>query len=485
MRQVFTLTVLLLAIAASPALARPGDVDRGFARGGAGVEFGADSSEAWAVALDQFGRPVVGGSEAGGRLLVMRLRSNGRRDPRFGRNGLTTVTLPGLAPGGVRGLDVFRDGRIVLAATLESPDGAAPSRIAVARLLPDGELDPGFGEDGIAVVGPDGAHASALALTHDGVVLVGGGVPVADGDAPLVLRLAPDGTPDDTFDGDGAWNAGATTLRGWARAVLPAADGSVTFAVGAAPGGVFASALVAARLTPAGALDATFGGGDGISEAVLGVAPARDGGATGIVSGPGGRVVLAGTVTGRGSRAEGAVVRMLPDGSIDPAFGRAGAVRLTARARTARRRARAGARRAPGGRRAQREPERGRRAPARQRPARQGLRQQRRRRARDRPAARRTAHLLGRQRPRDPARRRRADRRHGGGRQRAAGPAHRPALPRARAAARLEPRFRQGAVVTLWPREVSSPRDRRGAARVRIRWTQERSYSSARCFSRS
>lgn len=331
MRQVFTLTVLLLAIAASPALARPGDVDRGFARGGAGVEFGADSSEAWAVALDQFGRPVVGGSEAGGRLLVMRLRSNGRRDPRFGRNGLTTVTLPGLAPGGVRGLDVFRDGRIVLAATLESPDGAAPSRIAVARLLPDGELDPGFGEDGIAVVGPDGAHASALALTHDGVVLVGGGVPVADGDAPLVLRLAPDGTPDDTFDGDGAWNAGATTLRGWARAVLPAADGSVTFAVGAAPGGVFASALVAARLTPAGALDATFGGGDGISEAVLGVAPARDGGATGIVSGPGGRVVLAGTVTGRGSRAEGAVVRMLPDGSIDPAFGRAGAVRLTAR----------------------------------------------------------------------------------------------------------------------------------------------------------
>jgi uncharacterized delta-60 repeat protein len=325
------LTAALLLAAAPAALARPGDIDRGFARGGAGVEFGADSAEAWALGLDQFGRPVVGGSEAGGRLLVMRLRTTGRRDPRFGRNGLATITLPGIAPSGVRGLEVFRDGRIVVAATLESPDGSAPSRIAVARLLPDGDLDPNFGDDGIAVVGPDGAHASTLALTRDGVILVGGGVAVADGDAPLVLRLVPDGTPDDTFDGNGAWDARATSLRGWARDVLPAADGSVTFAAGAAPGGSFPSALVAVRLTAAGALDPAFGGGDGISDAVLSAPLARDGGAMGIVSGPGGRIVLAGTVTGRGSRAEGAVVRMLPDGSLDPRFGRAGVTRLTAR----------------------------------------------------------------------------------------------------------------------------------------------------------
>ena len=326
-----SLAFALMLAGAPAAIARPGDVDRGFARGGAGVEFGADSSEAWAVALDQFGRPVVGGSEAGGRLLVMRLMGNGRRDRRFGRNGLTTVTLPGLAPGGVRGLEVFRDGRIVLAATLESPDGSAPSRIALARLLPDGELDPGFGDDGIAVVGPDGSHASALALTHDGVIVVGGGVPAGEGDVPLVLRLAPDGTPDDSFDGDGAWSAAATPLRGWARAVLPLADGSVAFAVGATPGSAFPSALVAARLTPAGALDPGFGGGDGIAEVVLGPAVARDGGAVGLVSGPAGRIVLAGTVAGPRSRAEGAVVRMLPDGSIDPGFGRAGVARLTAR----------------------------------------------------------------------------------------------------------------------------------------------------------
>jgi uncharacterized delta-60 repeat protein len=105
----------------------------------------------------------------------------------------------------------------------------------------------------------------------------------------------------------------------------------VTFAVGAAPGGSFPSALVAVRLTAAGALDPAFGGGDGIAEAILSAPLARDGGAMGIVSGPGGRVVLAGTVTGRGSRAEGAVVRMLPDGSLDPRFGRAGVTRLSAR----------------------------------------------------------------------------------------------------------------------------------------------------------
>jgi uncharacterized delta-60 repeat protein len=331
-RHVFTLTALLLAVAAAPALARPGDLDRGFARGGAGLEFGADSTEAGAVALDQFGRPVVGGSEAGGRLLVMRLRANGRRDPRFGRNGLTTVTLPGVAPGGVRGLEVFRDGRIVLAATLESADGTGPSHVALARLLPDGDLDPGFGDDGIAVVGPDGARASALALTRDGVIVVGGAVPLDGGlDAPLVLRLAPDGTPDESFDGDGAWTGESTPLRGWTRDVLPGADGSVALAVGAAPDALFPSALVVARLTPAGAPDPAFGGGDGISEAILGASPAREGGAAGIVPGPSGRLVLAGTVAGRGGRAEGAVARMLPDGTIDPSFGRRGIARLTAK----------------------------------------------------------------------------------------------------------------------------------------------------------
>jgi uncharacterized delta-60 repeat protein len=331
-RRVLALTVLVLLAAAPAALARPGDIDRGFARGGAGVEFGADSAEGEAIALDQFGRPVVGGSEAGGRLLVIRLMGNGRRDRDFGRNGLTTVELPGLAPGGVRGLDVFRDGRIVIAATLESPDGSEPSRVVLARLLPDGELETGFGQDGLAVVGPPGARASAVSLTRDGVIVVGGSVPAGDGlDTPLVLRLAPDGAPDDTFDGDGVWKGAATTLRGHTRAVLAYADGSVAFALGAGPGALFASAIVAVKLNAAGALDPAFGGGDGVSEAVFGLNPARDGGGAGIVSGPGGRIVLAGTVAGRGGRAEGAVVRMLADGRLDPKFGRAGVARLTAK----------------------------------------------------------------------------------------------------------------------------------------------------------
>jgi uncharacterized delta-60 repeat protein len=320
----------LLAFGATPALARPGDLDHGFARGGAALEFGADSTEGDAIALDQFGRPVVGGAEAAGRLLVMRLAANGRRDRRFGRDGLATVLLPGLAPGGVRGLDIFRDGRIVLVATLESPDGSTPPRVAVARLLPDGDLDPGFGDDGISVVGPAGARARSLSLTHDGVIVIGGAIPVAGGDAPLVLRLAPDGTPDPTFDGDGVWSGESTPLRGWARGVLAFADGSVALAVGAAPGALAPSVITAARLTAAGALDTTFGGGDGISDIPLSASPARDGGAVGIVAGPGGRLVLAGTVAATGGRAEGAVVRLLGGGALDPGFGRGGVARLTA-----------------------------------------------------------------------------------------------------------------------------------------------------------
>ena len=50
-------------------------------------------------------------------------------------------------------------------------------RFAVARLQPGGNLDPNFGTDGVAVVGPPGAQLEAMALQPEGELVLAGSVP--------------------------------------------------------------------------------------------------------------------------------------------------------------------------------------------------------------------------------------------------------------------------------------------------------------------
>jgi hypothetical protein len=163
------------------------------------------------------------------------------------------------------------------------------------------------------------------------VILVGGGLPVADGATPLVLRLAPDGTPDDTFDGNGAWDAArdAAARLGARRAARGRRLGDVRRRRGA-------RGLVPERARGRAA-DGGRRSGPGVRrrrrhlEAVLNRAPGPGRAARWGSSAARRAVVLAGTVNAPRQPAEGAVVRMLPDGSLDPRFGRTGVTRLTAR----------------------------------------------------------------------------------------------------------------------------------------------------------
>ena len=74
---------------------------------------------------------------------------------------------------------------------------------AIARLLPNGSLDPDFGGDGRVTVAFDLADtledtALELNLADDGSIFVSGGVKASGYDF-AVVKLQPDGTPDPTF----------------------------------------------------------------------------------------------------------------------------------------------------------------------------------------------------------------------------------------------------------------------------------------------
>jgi uncharacterized delta-60 repeat protein len=220
-------------------------------------------------------------------------------DPTFGRDGLAALDLGGNDL--VKMAAAQPDGRVV--AVAESfTFGAGGPAVVLARLNPDGTPDRSLGGDGtvglpVPAVGeaPFGlghARTGAVAVRPDGKVVVaasfverppatptrgpGGVVYIPPTDAFgrfTVARLNPDGTPDPTFDGDGvatfALPGEGQTVQN--LAVLP--DGSVVLVapefVDVTPPGVIPPPgfrfrtpdVVVVKLTPDGRLDPAFGTG--------------------------------------------------------------------------------------------------------------------------------------------------------------------------------------------------------------------------------
>lgn len=210
-----------------------------------------------ALVLQPDGRIVVAGdTPAGGlgdtKLVLARYLPDGRLDPTFGQDGIVTTDLgPGIDS--ARGLVLQPDGRLV--AVGHGGTGGYPVTV---RYLPDGSLDPAFGRDGrVTMVGPM-TGAMAAALQSDGRIVIAGS---SNGtNQPLVVaRLLADGTPDRSFGDDGQ----VATAVGWqanADAVIVQSDGRITVAGTADIGrqrGQFA--FLVARYERNGALDRSFG----------------------------------------------------------------------------------------------------------------------------------------------------------------------------------------------------------------------------------
>lgn len=150
-----------------------GTLDAGFGTGGRLVTtLGRTKATANDVALQPDGKILIVGHALprGQELAVARLHPDGRLDASFGTGGVALLaTLPGLG----EAVTLTPDGRIVVAGMVSR---GGKGDFAVWRLLPDGALDPAFGDHGRVVTdfanGSDWARA--VALTPDGRILVGG-----------------------------------------------------------------------------------------------------------------------------------------------------------------------------------------------------------------------------------------------------------------------------------------------------------------------
>lgn len=306
---------------------------------------GSDGGEdvANCVALQPDGKIIVGGyaqSSFNGDydFAVARLNYDGSLDTTFGGDGKAIVDfhLGASSDDRATGVAVASDGKIVLGGTAQR-SFSGDTDFALARLTSHGELDAAFSGDGLKTIafnlgGARQDAASSIAVQPNGAIVVAGSAErnrsgnydfaiarvTAKGD--MDKSFAGTGKRTIAFDLGGARDDGATSvalqgtnivLGGFAQTDI---DGNFDFA--------------AVRLKSNGNLDKSFSkdgrqtvafdlGGPGDDE-VFAIAPQADG-----------RLLLAGIVqlTDTGNYDYG-VVRLTPNGSLDPAFGTAGQLLL-------------------------------------------------------------------------------------------------------------------------------------------------------------
>jgi uncharacterized delta-60 repeat protein len=187
------------------------------------------------------------------------------------------------------------------------------------RFDAEGRLDPGFGEDGRAIIrlAEDGAETIwGLAAQADGkLVVAGAAVRLGTGGEPpltLFARFETDGALDASF-GEAGIARLASPVGGrwpWLRAVAPLPDGRIV-----AAGGLQRADFALVQLSTGGELDAAFGdAGLALTDFSL------DGGtfdrAFAVAVQPDGSVLVAG-----GANGQPAVARFTADGRLDPVFG--------------------------------------------------------------------------------------------------------------------------------------------------------------------
>ena len=269
-RALFAIVTILVmcAFPTGTVQAAPGDLVATFGTDGI-VKTDIDSNagttdRATGVAIDGNGKIVVsaiadsGGGDAD--FAVLRYNADGTLDTTFSADGKATTDIAGNGKDYANAIGIDGNGKIVVAGTWKQDD--ADSDIAVVRYNADGTLDTTFSADGIATITFGGVQEGfAVAIQLDNKIVVAGTSRTGGLDSNfLVVRLNVDGSPDATFDNDGILTAEFTVGDGLDEACAVAiqpADQKIV-AVGISDSGPTGD-FALLRLMPDGSIDVDVG----------------------------------------------------------------------------------------------------------------------------------------------------------------------------------------------------------------------------------
>lgn len=305
-----------------------GSLDATFGSGGKVVTAVTPlDSAAHAVTIQPDGKLVVVGSaftsfssRPKSDFAIIRYNPNGGLDSTFGNGGIATTNFHQFM-NQANDVAIQPDGKIVvggvsqLVVVIASIDILLP---VLARFNRDGSLDTGFGTAGKVIV--DGSSqdftAGHIALQADGKIISAGGfinssMPVTSDNFSLV-RYNPDGSRDSSFGTQGRATADFYSDDDWVTDLTIDPLGRVV-AVGIAFRPISRvqdrAEFAVARFTPAGSLDTSFASGGRVSYNFFGF----DDEASAVALQPDGKILAAGT-TNKGTDDDSVVLRL--DGGV-------------------------------------------------------------------------------------------------------------------------------------------------------------------------
>lgn len=301
-----------------------GAIDQGFGGGG---KIPVDGSP-FAPTITSEGKLVVGvdlssaseTARATGDIALLRYDPNGTPDPSFGANGKATVGFGNVNFTVADALAVGSEGGVTVGGTSQAARCVkCPRSLTLARLDAQGRLDPSFGAGGkmnlarpVALLPEDESSDAAIAgmsAGAEGHVIVAASQGGSSGG--FLASLLPRGGVDTGFAKAGyLYETFAVTGNQLAQSLSVAGSGAI-YVSAIASAGATALRPVLVRYTPDGVLDRDFGG-DGF----IAVPPTYSRPLAGrrdscyLIVKPAGSPYL--------------VMSILPDGSADPSFGKAG-----------------------------------------------------------------------------------------------------------------------------------------------------------------
>ncbi len=313
MRVLAAFVLLIDLVCAAPGFGQAGTLDPTF--GSAGISITDINTEdgAMNLAIQADDRIVVAGftnEEAPNYGIVLRYLPDGLPDPGFNGNGRVVIPVMDNA---VEDVTVVNDSEIVACGT------GSQHAFTLAKLRSNGTMETTFGDNGIVLVPFSGYNAVSIAITAqpDGRIVAAGWDQATMGSDLALFRCLPNGSPDPEFGNNGQVTL---TIDSYTSIldVLVQPDGKI-LAGGYMTGMDNFSDGVIARFTPEGDPDTTFGINgvarfnptNGIEE-FYGLALQEDGG-----------IVAVGFTD---SIADYLVMRVGPDGTLDPSFGGDGIV---------------------------------------------------------------------------------------------------------------------------------------------------------------
>jgi uncharacterized delta-60 repeat protein len=259
------------------------------------------------------------GAGSSADLLLARLTGSGRLDRSFGRGGVVRGPrlTAGFDKNSIgRAVAIQPDGKLVVVGSATDRTGAFEDGLLVERYSANGRLDRSFASGGVAdlLAGSSFGEGHAVAIQRDGKIVATGSATAtgSGGTQPrvAVARLKPNGRVDPSFKGRGldVIDLGAFSI---ALGVAPQRNGKIVIAGSQAPRLQVTNALIA-RLTPSGALDRSFAsGGSYAHQYARGAAFSSF---DGVAVRGNGSVVAVGPATHGNSAADTILVRFSPSG---------------------------------------------------------------------------------------------------------------------------------------------------------------------------